>query len=212
MERTARRESSSGNQRGFPNASRSEPLRRSGFGGSAETAGNNLRQVSILLTQYADWLSTLVYHISGRGFTHCSISLEEAPDTYYSFNYRGFAVETVEKHRRRGVKSCRCLQLWIPDEAYQAIRRRIREIRRNRAAYRYTRLGVFCCILQIPFRWRNHYFCSQFIAELLRESGAVPLKQAPCLYLPNRVAEELQVQPACRRVLCSLLEPPAQAF
>ena len=77
-----------------------------------------MRQISVLLTKYSDWISTLVYHIGGHGFTHSSLSLEEDEDTYYSFNYRGFAVETVDKHRRRGVKCSRCIQLQVSDEAY----------------------------------------------------------------------------------------------
>ena len=47
---------------------------------------------------------------------------------------------------------------------------------------------------------KGHYFCSQFVAELLRESGAVPLRSAPCFYLPNRFAAELPAMPACREV------------
>ena len=39
-----------------------------------------MRQISILLTKYSDWISTLVYHVGGRGFTHCSVDrLEELP-------------------------------------------------------------------------------------------------------------------------------------
>ena len=72
-----------------------------------------MRQISVLLTKYSDWISTLVYHIGGQGFTHSSIALEEDETTYYSFNYRGFAVETVEKHRRRGVKKSRCIRLRV---------------------------------------------------------------------------------------------------
>lgn len=53
-----------------------------------------MRQISVLLTKYSDWISTLVYYIGGRG-THSSIAPEEDETTYYSFNYRGFAVETV---------------------------------------------------------------------------------------------------------------------
>ena len=28
-----------------------------------------MRQISVLLTKYSDWISTLVYYIGGRGFT-----------------------------------------------------------------------------------------------------------------------------------------------
>ena len=41
-----------------------------------------MRQIYVLLTKYSDWISTVVYHVGGRGFTHSSISLEEDPNTY----------------------------------------------------------------------------------------------------------------------------------
>ena len=160
-----------------------------------------MRHICILLTKYSDWISTVVYHIGGRGFTHSSISLEEDPDTFYSFNFRGFAVESVEQHRRRGVKNSRCIRLQVSDAAYAHIRERLQEMLAHRTEYHYTRLGVLFCVLRLPFRWRKHYFCSQFVAELLRDSGAAPLRRAPCRYLPNQFAIELPALPACREVL-----------
>ena len=164
-----------------------------------------MRQIYVLLTKYSDWISTVVYHVGGRGFTHSSISLEEGPNTYYSFNFRGFAVETVEKHRRRGVKNSRCIQLQVSDTAYARIRGRLLDMLAHRTAYRYTRLGLLFCLLRLPFRWKDHYFCSQFVAELLQDSGAVPLRRAPCFYLPNQFAAELPALSACREVLRNVI-------
>ena len=164
-----------------------------------------MRQISVLLTKYSDWISTLVYYIGGRGFTHSSIALEEDETTYYSFNYRGFAVETVEKHRRREVKRSLCIQMQVSDEAYSQIKERIQNIEEHRAEYRYTRVGLLFCILRLPFHWKRHYFCSQFVAELLRESGAVKLKNSPCFYLPNQFASELPSFPACQAVLYNVV-------
>ena len=61
----------------------------------------------------------------------------------------------------------------------------------RRADYRYSYIGVALCLLRLPFHWKNRYFCSQFVAELLSASGAVPLRKAPSLYLPNHFPAEL---------------------
>ncbi len=164
-----------------------------------------MRQISVLLTKYSDWISTLVYHIGGRGYTHSSIALEEDQNTYYSFNYKGFAVETVEKHRRRGVNHSLSVQLLVSDEAYFRIRERLFNMRENRSEYSYTKLGLLFCVLHLPFNWKNHYFCSQFVAELLRDSDALPLKRCPCFYLPNHFAAELPALPSCHKVLCNVI-------
>ncbi len=144
-----------------------------------------MKEVSILLTKYSDWISSMVYMLCGKGYTHASIGLEEDPDTYYSFNYRGFAIETVEKHKRRGVKKSKCYQWMVPDDTYEEIKHRIQDVKEDKDSYRYTRLGVLCCVLHIPLHWKKHYFCSQFVAELLEKSGAVSLSRSPSCFLPN---------------------------
>lgn len=148
-----------------------------------------MKEISILLTRYSDWISGFVYHVAGHGYTHASLSL--GGEVYYSFNYRGFCEETLEKHRRRGVKQSLCCVLAVSDEAYQGIQTRIEFFQQQRAKYRYTRIGVVCCLLRIPFLWRRHYFCSQFVAEILKQSSALPLARPAQLYLPNQLCREL---------------------
>ncbi len=65
-----------------------------------QTGGRKMKEITILLTRYSDWISSFVYHIAGHGYTHASLGL--GGGVYYSFNYRGFCEETLEKHRRRG--------------------------------------------------------------------------------------------------------------
>ena len=154
-----------------------------------------MKQICILLTKYSDWISSLVYYIGGQGYTHSSIALGDQPTQFYSFNYRGFAVETTEKHRRRGVRYSRLYRLNVSDTVYERIEERIRHFLENREKYRYTRLGVLCCVLRIPLYWKNHYFCSQFVAELLSESNALPLSRKPFVYLPNHFIRLVDTQP-----------------
>lgn len=152
-----------------------------------------MKEISILLTKYTDWISSLVWHFCG-GYTHASISLGDEPGIYYSFNYRGFAVETIEKHKRRGVRYSRCYRIQISDKAYQMIQKKIWGFMKDRNTYKYTRFGVFCCVCHIPFRWKKHYFCSQFVAELLDQSGAVELDRTSSLFLPNHFIEVMERQ------------------
>ena len=157
-----------------------------------------MKKVIILLTRYSDWISSFVYHIAGHGYTHASLGLEDEPETYYSFNYKGFCTETLEKHRCRGVENSMSCELEIPDEAYQNIRDSIAQFKARKADLRYTRLGVACCLLHLPIHWKNHYFCSQFVAELLQDSGAVELDRCATLYLPNHFCTELPRNCRCR--------------
>ena len=147
-----------------------------------------MRKITILLTKYSDWTSSLIYYLTGRGYTHASLGVE---NVYYSFNYKGFRTETAESHRRHGVKRSVSCELLISEEAYQRLWQRIQSFERNKTQFHYSRLGVVFCLLHIPFHRENHYFCSQFVAETLKQSGAIPLKKKPELYLPNHFLQEL---------------------
>lgn len=164
-----------------------------------------MKKITILLTKYSDLISSFVYHVAGRGYTHASLGLADEPGVYYSFNYKGFCVETLEKHRRRGVEKSLGCEVEVSDEAYEVLKARIAQFETRRAEMRYTRVGVFFCLLRLPFRWKDHYFCSQFVAELLQASGAVPLKKRAELYLPNQFPSALAQSGQLRRLLPNLV-------
>ncbi|MGN1305206.1 MAG: hypothetical protein ACI4YB_09250 [Oscillospiraceae bacterium] len=150
-----------------------------------------MKKVSVVLTKYTDRMSNILYMLYGFGYTHASISLDEELGEMYSFNYRGFCIETVKKHRRRGVERSASFTLRISDESYERLKDEIGRFIENRPDYKYTRFGVLMCLLKIPFKRKNHYFCSQFVAEMLSITGAVKLKKSPSLYLPNNIWSEI---------------------
>ena len=150
-----------------------------------------MRTITILLTKHRDRMSKFLYYLSWGGYTHSSISLDDGT-TYYSFNFRGFCIETKEKHKRHGVTESICFQINVSEEVYAHLKERITHFEENREKYRYTLFGVICCIFKLPFVKEDNYFCSQFIAELLLTSGAVDLKKSACLYLPNQFYKELK--------------------
>lgn len=150
-----------------------------------------MKKISVLLTKYSDKISTLLYYLGGRGYTHVSIALDATEDRYYSFNYKGFCEESLSKHRKRGVHKSVQYELAVSDEAYRAMRERLAVFLLHRQQYAYTRLGLLCCLLHLPFVWKNHYFCSQFVAELLQDAGGVPLGRRANLTLPNHFQQIL---------------------
>ncbi|MBE5774569.1 MAG: hypothetical protein E7337_11655 [Clostridiales bacterium] len=160
-----------------------------------------MKTITIVLTKYSDPLSNFFYLMSGGGYTHVSLSLDDAAETMYSFNFKGFCIESVEKHRRRGVTKSLFYRLQISDTAYEKLSEYVQEFIDNRVDYRYTKMGAILCFLRIPFKWKDHYFCSQFVAEALTLAGAVKLKMLPSLYLPNHLKNELAYSLQLRNVL-----------
>lgn len=146
-----------------------------------------MRQICILFTKYSDFRSRIVYMTTGRKYTHSSIAIEDDNNAdYYSFNYRGFTIETLEKHKRRGVEDSLCIKLQVSDEKYESMKEIIEEFKNHREEYSYSPLGVLFLILGVPVHFgEKRYVCSHFVAELLEKSDTVKLKKRAYNYSPN---------------------------
>lgn len=151
-----------------------------------------MKTIKIVLTKYSDLLSNFLYVTSGFGYTHASIGFGTDEGEFYSFGYRGFCTDTIEKYKRRGVTKSICYQLQVPDSVYRKLHALIEQFHAHRTEFCYTKMGVFFCMLRIPFKREKHYFCSQFVAEMLEKSGAFQLRKTPSLYLPNHFCRELE--------------------
>lgn len=158
----------------------------------------NKATITILLTRYSGWFSDFIYWISGRGYTHASISLNEG-EFYYSFNFKGFRHEYPKRMAQKCRKS-ESYQLEISDETYEKICSRIKEMERDKEKLSYSRLGVVLCLLHIPCKMKNSYFCSQFVMEILEMSGCVSLEKDASLYLPNQIPDFLRRTGRCTSI------------
>ena len=159
-----------------------------------------MKNITVILTKYSDPVSTLVYLISGFGYTHVSLGLDTCGNELYSFNFKGFCIESFDKHRHRGVKYSRSYQLQISNDSYDRLKNRIQYFVAHRSEYRYSLLGVIFSFLHIPHKRKNYYFCSHFVAELLSKSGVMTLKRPPSLYQPNHFCHELAHSTQLQRV------------
>ena len=75
-----------------------------------------MKYLCVLLTKYPDRFARVLARLSGRGYTHASIGLEDG-NRFYSFSFRGFTEETPDKLRRRGVTAGRCYRIPVADGA-----------------------------------------------------------------------------------------------
>lgn len=153
----------------------------------------NTHTISVLFTRYHSTFSNFVYWISGRGYTHASIALDDKNESYYSFNFRGFCKENAGKIKKRSTKSV-CFYIEVSDESYQKMKEKLEHFQQQKEQYGYCRIGVFLCILHIACKFKNHYFCSQFVAEMLKMVDTLSLNKKAELYFPNDLALALDRQ------------------
>ena len=146
------------------------------------------RTIYILLTQFPGWNSRAIQLWTRFPYTHVSLGLEEDLNTFYSFVYKGFIVEEITRYNKPGRKPfpCALYTLEVPADTYLAAKQMIETFCNNRAELHYSRLGVVIgLILRLPFRKKNHYFCSQFVADVLAHCRALRMEKDSTLCFPK---------------------------
>ena len=146
--------------------------------------------ISILFTRYTDFVSKLLYLVSGRSYTHVSISLDTEDTYFYGFNTKGFKKEYPRKHRNR-TKENICYRIEISDKSYHKLKKILEDFEKRKQKLSYNWIGIFLCIIGIPFTMKNKFFCSQFIAWALLAAGVIVWKKNYSRYLPAHIKKEL---------------------
>ena len=197
-----------------------------------------MKTIYILLTRSGTLLSKLVYAATGASYTHASMSFDAELSCLYSSTrkngYTMFPAGPSKEYLNKGVfrlrdnAPCALYALEVSDEAYSHALHRAEEFMRHSEEYSFNILGLILCALHIRWQRRRHYFCSQFVSEVLEQSGALALPkdstlmpQLKCLYkgrladLPQRKAMDLGETPSMVSIytgLVELLQRRAQRF
>lgn len=163
------------------------------------------RTVYILLTRSGTCFSRLIHLATADRYTHVSIGLDGPLGSFYSFGrkYQHLMLPAglVEERVRWGLfgsqpaTPCCLYQLKVSQQVYNRLERRLEEMYGERELYHYNILGALACYLQLPLPRRYHYFCSQFVASLLQESGALELPKDPGLTRPADFCRLEQLRP-----------------
>ena len=170
--------------------------------------------VYLLLSRSGTAFSRLIRALTGDEYTHISLGLGSGGEIYSFARLHprrplpaGLVREDCARSymARHPQTPCALYSLTVTGGQYDAVSRRVEEMLSGGVKYRYSLLGSALCALDIAHERSYHYFCSQFVAELLRDSGAVPLRRAPCRYLPDQFAAELPDLPACREVVNNVI-------
>lgn len=157
-----------------------------------------MKTLYIFLTRSGTLLSNLVYHVTGAKYTHVSLAFDEDLNTLYSSTrkngYTMFPAGPSKEYLNRGVFRlredipCALYALEVSDEAYTRARRRAEHMMSHGDLYRFNSLGLLLCALHVRWKRRRHYFCSQFVSEILQKSGSLELPKSSTLMHPNDYA------------------------
>ncbi len=157
------------------------------------TSEETMKTVTILLTRYSDLFGRFICGISRHGYSHASISIDGAEEIFYSFNFKGFVIEKPKKRiPKKRMAGSVCIRMQVPENVHAVIEEEISRFLEKKEQYLYSRWGVVLCLMHIPHKFRNRYFCSQFVVEILSRAGAVELRKEESLYMPGQLIDGME--------------------
>ena len=154
-----------------------------------------MKKIYILLTRSGTILSKMVHLITTDTYTHASIAFDENLETLYSSSRKngrtmfpaGPCTERLDSgyYQGHGQIPCAVYELQVSDEAYENAKLEVARIMEKVGEYHFNIIGLLLCRLNIPFRRKRHFFCSQFVSEILMRSRALHLPKDTALMRPN---------------------------
>lgn len=161
---------------------------------SAESGWEGLKTIYVLLMRSQTPLSRVIYQLTRDAYTHVSFSFEPSLQPLYSSARKngetivpaGPCIERLRHGyygRHPGIP-CRLFELQVPDEVFEAAKARAEYFIANARRYHFNFWGMALCRFGIAYRRPHHFFCSQFAAEVLGDTGALRLPKPKDLMRP----------------------------
>lgn len=151
------------------------------------------RRIVICLSRDLTFFSHVTYFVDNGGFTHASLGLSEDAEFYFSFNFKGMKKEYRTSLKKKPREMTRYI-VSVSPEAHQALCDRIDDMLAHKERYAYAQAAVVKRLLSLPNEEQHddRYFYSQFVSEVLRDSGCVDIGTLPANCTPNDLLKELE--------------------
>ncbi|HCT62998.1 MAG TPA: hypothetical protein DIC19_02755 [Erysipelotrichaceae bacterium] len=153
--------------------------------------------IYILLTNTRSMLSRSIQLFTNDPYNHVSLVLNEDFTEIYSFGrlkkenplIGGFVNEFQTKIYDHFEKTnCLILSIDLTDFEYTELRNQIGRFKYHTTNFKYNIVGYAGFLVNYPIKRKKAYFCSQFVGELLQNSGIVYFDKPIELLKPNDFA------------------------
>lgn len=168
------------------------------------TATEEKDKIYIVLSQTGSIVSRILKIVTGAKYNHSSISLSEDLDTMYSFGriqtynpvWGGFVQESVRYGSFKRFSNAEVVVIEIPveKEVYLKMQEYLDEMYSEKRKYKYNYIGLFLAAIPICYHSENHYYCSEFVREILIRFHIAQKEQFEGVVKPIQFLENFQEQ------------------
>ncbi len=163
-----------------------------------------MAEVYILLTRTGSFFSQTIGLYTKAPYNHVSISLDKELTELYSFGRKtpynpmraGFVKEGIHGgiYGRFPNTKCELYSLQVTDRQKEKITRVINHFKKNAKHYRYNFLGIAAVPFGKALERSNAFFCSQFVATVLKMAGVNVWTKPTGLITPDECRKSPQLK------------------
>ncbi len=150
------------------------------------------KTIYIVLTDTGTLLSKAIGLYTRKDLNHASIAFDEQLNEMYSFGrkqrHNPFIGGFVKENAEEGIfedAACMIFSCQVSEEEYHKMRHKIRQIERYKEQYRYNFIGLFGIAFNIGIQRERAFFCSQFVATVVHDSGLTMFSIKPNMVQPH---------------------------
>lgn len=151
-----------------------------------------VKRIYLLFTDTGTVFTKTIKLYTRKPYNHASISFDEELTQLYSFGRKnprnpligGFVKENINEGL---FKNATCAVYCLPVETadYYRMQHYISRIEAQKEYYRYNLIGLFAIILNMQLKRENAFFCSEFVASVLKQSDAIDFNTPLSLVAPH---------------------------
>jgi hypothetical protein len=150
------------------------------------------KQMYLLLTNTGSFLTKLIKLYTKKPYNHASIAFDGQLTEVYSFGRKTIRNPFIGGFVREDVKAglfkqadCVLYSITVTEEQIKKMHHILKEFEAQKKDYRYNFLGLFAVMFNIPIKRKKAFFCSQFVAFLLKESNIIDFDKPLPLITPH---------------------------
>lgn len=162
------------------------------------------KEIYIVLSQTQTFPSKLIKLYTKKPYAHASIAFDRNLDEMYSFARRGiwnpFNAGFIREYLNTGIfgrnvnTMCSVYRLRVTNEQYNMMKRIIEVFESDSLSYSYNYLGILGIAVNHPVTRNKKYFCSQFVAYVLKMGGVNVTDKIPALVRPDDISKYKELE------------------
>lgn len=151
--------------------------------------------IYLVFSKTGTWLSKIIKIFAKTKYVHVSLGFDKKLNKMYSFGRvnpnNPFSGGFVEENIRTGIykiskdPECIVYRIKITEDQYNMLWKELQEYSNCSKLLRYNFIGLIAAGVNVPLKRKKHYFCSQFVSQLLIKIDVLNVEKPPELIRPT---------------------------